>query len=70
MEQGLYAQVIMIHRKDLEIVAIDQNKNEAKFKFHGQSKRSQRWFNIDLDWIEVNFSNYETGFYKETISNP
>ena len=41
MEQGLYAQVIMIRQKDLKFVAKDRNKNEAKFKFQGLSARSQ-----------------------------
>ena len=35
MEQGLYAQVIMLHREDLKFVATDKIKNEAKFKFQG-----------------------------------
>ena len=70
MEQELYAQVIRISRKDLKFVATDKNKNEAKFKFQGQSARSQRWFDLDLDWIEVNFSTREPDLYKETISNP
>ena len=42
MEQGLYAQLIMICRKDLKFFATDKNKNEAKFKVKGQSSRSQR----------------------------
>ena len=56
MEQGLYAQVIMLHRKSLKLVATDKIKNEAKFKFQGKSARSQRWFDLDFYWIEVNFS--------------
>ena len=40
------------------------NKNEAKFKFQGQSARSQYWFGIDYDWIEVNFSTGEPNFYR------
>ena len=48
-EQGLYAQVIMLCRKYLKIVATDKNKNEAKLKFQGKSARSQRWFDLDLD---------------------
>ena len=48
MKQGLYAQVIMIRRKDLKFFATDKNKIEAKFKFQGQSVRSQRWFDLDL----------------------
>ena len=46
MEQGLYAQVIMLRREDFKFVATDENKNEAKFNFQGQSARSQRWFKI------------------------
>ena len=64
MEQGLYAQVIMIRQTYLKFVATDKNKNEVKFKFKGQSARSQRWFDLDLDWIEVNFSTREHHFYK------
>ena len=63
MEQGLYAQVIKILQKDFKFVATDKNKNEAKFKFQGQSERSQQWFDLDLDWIEVNFSTCEPDFY-------
>ena len=65
MEKILYSQVIRIRRKDLKFFATDKNKNEAKFKFHGISARSQRWFDLDLDWIEVNFRTCEPGFYKK-----
>ena len=65
MEQGLYAQVFKLSRKDLNFFATDKNKNEAKFKFQGQSARSQLWFDIDLDWIEVNFSTREPDLYKK-----
>ena len=41
-EQGLYAQMIMLHQNDLKFVATDKIQNEAKFKFQGQSARSQR----------------------------
>ena len=37
MEKRLYAQVVKLRRKDLKFVATDKNKNEAKFKFQGQS---------------------------------
>ena len=43
MEQGLYAQVVMLGRKYLKFIASNKNKNETKFKFQGQSERSQRW---------------------------
>ena len=65
MEQGLYAQVVKLSCKDLKFAATDKNKNEAKFKFQGQSARSQKWFDLDLDWIEVNFSTREPDFYKK-----
>ena len=65
MEQSLYAQVVKLCRKDLKFVAAYKNKNEAKFKFQGQSARSKWWFHIDLDWIEVNFSTREPNFYKK-----
>ena len=38
-EQGLYAQVVKLRRKDLIFSAADKNKNEAKFKFQGLSAR-------------------------------
>ena len=65
IEQGLYAQVIMVCPKDLKKIATDKKTNEAKFKFQGQSERSQRWFDLDLDWIEVNFSTREPDLYKK-----
>ena len=52
-EQGIYAQVVKLFRKDFKFVVTDKNENEAKFKFRGLSARSKRWFDLDLDWIEV-----------------
>ena len=49
MEQSLYVQVVKLRRKDLQFVAADKNKTESKFKFQGQSARSQIWFDLDLD---------------------
>ena len=62
MEQSLYAQVIMFRQKDLKFDAADENKNESKFKFQGQSARSQLWFDLDLDCIDINFSTREPDF--------
>ena len=45
--------------------AADKNKTESKFKFQGQSARSQLWFDLDLDWIDTNFSTCEPDFYKK-----
>ena len=63
--QGLYAQVIMLRRNNLKLVATYKIKNEAKFKFQGKSARSQRWSDLDFDWIEVNFSTREPDLYKK-----
>ena len=51
--------------KGFEIYAADQNKNEAKFEFQGLSSISQRWFDLDFDWTEVNFSTRVPDFYKK-----
>ena len=63
-EQGLYAQVVMISRKNLKFIAENKNINEANFKFQGQSARSQRWFDLELDCIKVDFSTHEPDLYK------
>ena len=68
-EQELYAKVIMLSRKYSKFIATDKNKNEAKFKFQGQSARSQRWFDLDFDWIEVNFSTRQTDLYKKRFQS-
>ena len=70
MEQVLYAQVVNLLRKYLKFVEADKNKNEAKLKFQGQSTIQQRWFDIEFDWIGVNFSTHEPDLYKETFSKP
>ena len=69
MEQGLYSQVIMLRQKYLKFVATDKNKNEAKFKFQGQYARSQRWFDLNFYFIEVNFSTHEPDFYKKPFQS-
>ena len=63
-EQGLYAQVVMVFHKDLKITKENININEDKFKFQGQSKRSQRWFDLDFNWIEEKFSTHKPDLYK------
>ena len=64
MEQILYAQVVKLQHKDLIFFATDKNKNEAKFKFQGQSARSQLWSDLDINWVEIDFSTREPDFYK------
>ena len=69
IKQSLYAQIIMFRRKDLKFDAADKNKNESKFKFQGQSGRSQLWFDLDLYWIDMNFSTREPDFYKKIFQS-
>ena len=69
MEKSLYAQVIKFWRKDLLFDAADKNKNESKFKFQGQSARSQLWFDLDLDCIDMDFSTREPDFYKKLFQS-
>ena len=69
MEQSLYAQVIKFRRKDLLFDAAEKNKNESKFKLQVQSTRSQLWFDLDLDWIDMNFSTREPDFYKKLFQS-
>ena len=68
-EQGLYAQVVKLRQKDLKFIAENKNKIEAKFKFQGQSARSQRWFDLEFDWIDVDFRTHEPDFYKKKFQS-
>ena len=68
-EQSLYAQVVKLRRKYLQSFAADKNKTEAKFKFQGQYTRSQLWFDLDLGWIDINFSTREPDFYKKLFQS-
>ena len=68
-EQSLNTHVIKFWRKDLKFDAADKNKNASKFKFQGQSGRSKLWFDLDLDWIDINFSTREPDFYKKLFQN-
>ena len=69
MEQSLYAQVIKFRRKDFKFDAAVKDKNSSKFKFLCQSARSRYWFDIDLDWIDINFSTREPDFYRILFHN-
>ena len=68
-EQGLYEQVVKLRQKDLKFIAANKNKNEAKVKFQGQFARSQSWFDLEFDCIEVNFSTHDPDFYKKTFQS-
>ena len=69
MEQSLYAQVIKLRLKELQFVAAYNNKSEAKFKFQSQSTISQLRFDLDLYWIDINFSTHEPVFYMKIFQS-
>ena len=64
MEQGLYSKFVILRPKHLNITEQNKNENEDKFKFWGQSERSQCWFDLGFNQIEENFSACEPDFYK------
>ena len=37
MEQGLYAQLVKLHRKDLKFTAEDKNKNETCIRYSAEA---------------------------------
>ena len=61
-EQGLYAKVVMLSRKVLNITEANKGKNVDKFKLQGHSARLQCWFDLDFDWTEGTFSTNEPNF--------
>ena len=67
MEQGLYAQVVMIRRKESENKK--EKENTKKYNFQGKFARSRRWFYLDHEWLEENFMTRETYFYRKNHQN-
>ena len=63
MEQGLYEQVVVIHRKESDNKKVKENTK--KYNSQRQSARSRHWFDIDHEWSEENFITYEPYFYKK-----
>ena len=53
----------------MKFIAANKNKNKAKFKFQVQYTRSQRWFDLEFDCIEVNFITREPDLYKKISHN-
>ena len=63
-EKGLYAQVVVIYRKDLDNYKKD---NPKRYNLQGQSARSKLWIYLIHEWLEENFSTHEPEFYKKVI---
>ena len=65
MEQGLHAEVVMIHQKESEN---KKGKEKTKnYNFQGQSARSRRWFDIYHARLEENLMTREPDFYRNCI---
>ena len=61
LENGLYAQVVMIIRRELDD---EQEKYKTKkYYFQGQSARTKDWFDIDHAWLKENLMTREPYFY-------
>ena len=62
LEQGLYAQVVMIRISNL-----DDTKEKYKtkrFNFQGQSAITKHQFDLDHKWLKETFMAHEPYFYK------
>ena len=50
LENGLYAQVVMIRRRELYD---KKEKYKTKtYNFQGQSARKKHWFDLDHEWLK------------------
>ena len=61
LENGLYAQVFMILRRELD--DIKEKDKTKKYNFQGQSARTKHWFDLDHEWLKENFMTCEPDFY-------
>ena len=59
-ENGLYAQVVMIRRRES-----DDKKEKyktKKYNFQGKPARTKRWSDLDHECLKENFMTHETYF--------
>ena len=61
MEQGLYAQAVMILWKESDNKKANDKTN--KYTSQGKYARSRCWFDLDPKWLEENFMTREPDFY-------
>ena len=62
MEQGLYAQVVILRQKDLDDKK--ERENIKKYNFQIQSARSIFWFDLDHEWLEENLVKVQRTYIK------
>ena len=63
LENGLYEQVFMILRRDLDDKKEKYKTN--KYNFQGQSARTKHCFDLDHECFKENFMTREPYFYKK-----
>ena len=63
MGHGLYAQVVMIRRRESDIKK--EKEKTKKYNFQIQSARLWSWFDIYHEWLEENFRTRGLDFYRK-----
>ena len=67
LKNGLYSQVVMIRRRELDDKKVkDKTK---KYNFQGKSERTNYSFDIYHEWSKENFMTREPDFYKSIKLN-
>ena len=66
LKNGLYEQVVMICRRDLDYKK--EKDNTEIYNFQGQSARTKHWFDLDHEWLKEYFMTLEPDIYKRTTS--
>ena len=57
LEQGLYAQVVMIRVRNLDVI---KEKYKTKiYNFYKKSARTKHWFDLDHEWLKENLMKRE-----------
>ena len=61
LKQGLYAQVLRIHRRKLD--DIKERYKTKKFNFQVQSEITKKCFDLDHEWLKSNLMTRGPDFY-------
>ena len=61
MEQGLYAQLVIISRKYYDNKKVKEKTK--KYNFQRKSAKSIRWFDLDHEWLEENVRTHESYYH-------
>ena len=67
MENGLYAKVVMMRRKESD--EKKEKEDTKKYNFQGKSARSRRCSNLDHERLKENLMTHETYFYRKLYQN-